>query len=215
MSHGSERSRPSVSGLLTRWQDRVSQRSSQKVSDVSPFHVSDAVRRRAEVCPGEDHTASARVHTLVSASCSSFIQRPMRRRYYRLASSLQRLVPFEEGTESHLHVCLDRGVTGRMGLPRGRTWLLRGGHGSAGPGRSPGDTNVTGEGASACRCTGGPCSLSLPACRACVCVSLRKHLVPRGCRLPGRSHLLCCIPNLTQCPSWYQRGKEPQGSRPL
>ena len=50
---------------------------------------------------------------------------------------------------------------------------------------------------------------------ACVYVSLRKHLVARACRLPGRSYLLCHIPSLTQCPSWYQSRKEPQVSWPL
>lgn len=98
-------------------------------------------------------------------------------------------------------------------------------HVLAGPGWSPGDATAAGEGASACRCAGGLCWLGLPACRACVCVcvrahacvyvSLRKHLVARACRLPGRSYLLCHSPSLTQCPSWYQSRKEPQVSWPL
>lgn len=66
-------------------------------------------------------------------------------------------------------------------------------------------------------------SASQPAGRVCVCVrahacvyvSLRKHLVARACRLPGRSYLLCHSPSLTQCPSWYQSRKEPQVSWPL
>ena len=66
-------------------------------------------------------------------------------------------------------------------------------------------------------------SASQPAGHVCVCVRahacvyviLRKHLVARACRLPGRSYLLCHSPSLTQCPSWYQSRKEPQVSWPL
>ena len=178
----------------------------------------------------------------------------MRRRYYRSASSLQRLVLFEEGNPvPPVHLSRsgcddreDRAPTWEELVTEGRACIGRAGveprqchcgrRGDFclllcwGPlfARPPGLQGVcVCVCVCACVCESqeapfGSCLCVCVCVCVCVqgvcvrvCVSLRKHLWARACSLPGRSYLLCHIPSLTRCPSWYQSGNEPQVSWPL
>ena len=104
-----------------------------------------------------------------------------------MASSLQRLVPFEEGNRVP-PACLSRSGCDRAdGAPMWEDLVTEG--------QSPGDASVAGEGASACRCTGGLCLLGLPACRVCVCVCVcESQEAPCASWLPSSREVLPPLP---------------------